>query len=269
MDIHNKEFKHRGRNGYDRYEVDSFLDQIVDDYGDSLDEVVDLKNQMASLNDKVTELQAKVNKYEQKESEVNQALVSAQQTANKIIADAKAEAEKSVKDAKDQSMTDTNYQRQQQDVLKYDYDRLKKEIGEFRTNMQAMLQKEIDNLSDDQWQHALDKYFKTPRFYPEDGSEPVPTAETQEEEFAREARLADEFTDDLDENDYELVDDDVDIDDDDEVDSSEEVVEADDDSEPQPMTGDSSNHETINTEAPARKDTGVNIVFPDDYKDHN
>ena len=30
MDIHNKEFKHRGRNGYDRYEVDSFLDDVVD-----------------------------------------------------------------------------------------------------------------------------------------------------------------------------------------------------------------------------------------------
>ena len=43
MDIHNKEFKPRGRNGYDRYEVDNFLDEVVDNYGDALDEVVDLK----------------------------------------------------------------------------------------------------------------------------------------------------------------------------------------------------------------------------------
>lgn len=49
MQIHDKEFKRRGRNGYDSYEVDEFLDAIIDDYGDCLDEVVDLKNENLSL----------------------------------------------------------------------------------------------------------------------------------------------------------------------------------------------------------------------------
>ena len=53
MDIHNKEFKSKGRNGYDRYEVDSFLDEIVDNYGDALDQIVDLKNEVVSLNSKI------------------------------------------------------------------------------------------------------------------------------------------------------------------------------------------------------------------------
>lgn len=274
MDIHNKEFKHRGRNGYDRYEVDSFLDQIVDDYGDSLDQVVDLKNQVASLNQKIDNLQSRVDEYDKKEEEVNQILVSAQKSANRMIADAKKEAEKTVSDAKKQAQTDTDYQRQQQEVLSDDYKRLKKEVGEFRQHIQDMLQEQIDNLNDDEWQHALDKYFHTERFYPGNGAEPLPTADSQEDEFAREEKLAEEDPPEFDGGDYEFVDDDDDIDDEDidsddldEVDSNEE---SENDDAPQPMTGDSPSHQTMNLgDEPKRRSSDVNIVFPDDYKDHN
>ena len=44
MDIHNKEFATKLR-GYDSKQVDSFLDRIVDAYGDALDQIVDLKNE--------------------------------------------------------------------------------------------------------------------------------------------------------------------------------------------------------------------------------
>ena len=44
MDIHNKEFATKLR-GYDSKQVDSFLDRIVDAYGDALDQIVYLKNQ--------------------------------------------------------------------------------------------------------------------------------------------------------------------------------------------------------------------------------
>ena len=71
MDIHNKEFKHHGRSGYDRYEVDSYLDQIVDSYGDALDEVVDLKNQNVTLTEQVHQLEQKLADFEQKRSELN------------------------------------------------------------------------------------------------------------------------------------------------------------------------------------------------------
>lgn len=45
MDIHNKEFSTKLR-GYDSKQVDSFLDRIVDAYGDALDQIVDLKMKM-------------------------------------------------------------------------------------------------------------------------------------------------------------------------------------------------------------------------------
>ncbi|MDO4912151.1 MAG: DivIVA domain-containing protein [Lactobacillus sp.] len=49
MDIHDKEFKHRGAKGYDAYDVDLFLDRIIDDYADTLDENVDLRNRIVEL----------------------------------------------------------------------------------------------------------------------------------------------------------------------------------------------------------------------------
>lgn len=189
MDIHDKEFKRRGRNGYDRYEVDSFLDQIVDDYGDVLDQTVDLKNKVVSLNQEVDNLQEQKNQlqnelsqYANKEQEVNDALISAQESANKIKSDAKEEAEKLLADAKNQAATDTSYERQQTETLSSDYDRLKQEVGQFRNQVKSMLQKQIDNLDDDNWQQALDKYFDTARFYPEDGSEPIETVDESQNE---------------------------------------------------------------------------------------
>ncbi|KRM37214.1 cell division initiation protein [Lactobacillus hamsteri DSM 5661 = JCM 6256] len=274
MDIHNKEFKHRGRNGYDRYEVDSFLDQIVDDYGDSLDQVVDLKNQIASLNQKIDNLQSRVDEYDKKEEEVNQILVSAQKSANRMIADAKKQAERTVSEAKKQAQTDTDYQRQQQEVLSDDYKRLKKEVGEFRQHIQEMLQKQIDSLNDSEWQHSLDEYFHTERFYPGNGAEPLPISDSQEDEFAREEKIAeeDENSDDIGEwveVDDDIDDEDIDSDDPDEVDSNEES-EDDEGENPQPMTGDSPSHQTMNiSDEPKRRSSDVNIVFPDDYKDHN
>lgn len=254
MDIHNKEFKHRGRNGYDRYEVDSFLDDVVDSYGDALDQVVDLKNKVVSLNKKVEDMQAQVDEY----SNMKKSLISDQQTVDQLKGNAEAEAKRILDDAKKQAQTEVGYQKQQQEVISNDYKRLKKQIGEFRSHMQAMLQDEINNLNDETWQHALDEYFHTERFYPGNGAEPI----GEEEEIANEAAIDDEDVDNDDVNDVNSSQepDDLDMDLSDDSDD-------DDDSAPKPMTGDSPHHETINLKPEMPKtSSGPTIVFPDDYK---
>lgn len=243
MDIHNKEFKHRGRNGYDRFEVDNFLDDVVDNYGDALDQVVDLKNEVVSLNEKIDHLQDQVNEYNEKQESLNKTIISVQEM--------KEQAKSVLDDARKKATTDTDYQRQQKDIIESDYKRLKKQIGEFRSHVQAMLQEEIDNLTDDEWQHALDEYFHTERFYPGNGAEPI--GEVSEENFAEEDE------------------EDIDNDEEDDVNSSQEPdnldMDSSDDSAPKPMTGDSPSHETIKMKPEMPKSSsGPTIVFPDDYK---
>lgn len=246
MDIHNQEFKKRGLSGYDRREVDTFLDQIVDDYGDTLDQNVDLKNEVIHLRNEVSSLQSQVTKYQQTEEIARDKIVDAQNKAQEIINNAKEEANNQSAQAK----IDKDYQRQQLETITSDYDRVKREVAGYRKYIQELLQKAIKNLDDEDWQKALDKYFSTERFYPPDGSEPITL--TDEEEV-------------VDEDDDE-VDNDGDI----EVNFDEDIDE-DDDDEPHPMEGDSPNVETINSQDTdaSNGESGTTIIFPDDYKKHN
>lgn len=242
MDIHNEEFKKRGLSGYDRREVDSFLDRVVDDYGDALDETIDLKNEVARLKTQVNDLQAKVTKYEQNEEAAKHQLADAHVRAQEIINTATEQAHNETAQAR----VDVDYQKQQLDTIKDDYERVKKEVAGYRTYIQDLLQKAIENLNDDDWQKALDKYFGTERFYPPDGAEPITL--TDEEEIV----------DEDDEEDTGIVDKDDDYE-----------VNFDEEDDPQPMAGDSSNSETIdlnNEEGPEVQVSGTSIVFPEEYK---
>lgn len=72
IEINKKEFTRRGRRGYDRYEVDSFLDQIVEDYGNALDKNADLNNELTITKERLKDYKAKAEEYDRK----NQILIS-------------------------------------------------------------------------------------------------------------------------------------------------------------------------------------------------
>lgn len=91
MDIHNKEFATKLR-GYDSKQVDSFLDRIVDAYGDALDQIVDLKNENV-------ELKKCVEKYDKVKDSINESLISAQENAEEIKKKTNVEAQEIIKKA--------------------------------------------------------------------------------------------------------------------------------------------------------------------------
>lgn len=249
IDIHNQEFKKRGRHGYDRYEVDSFLDRIVDDYGDVLDDNSDLRNQVYSLKDKNRQLEQIVQKYQEQESQLSQAhemMQKAQQQANDLIAKAKSEIADKRQQAREQANVDSDYEKQQLATIRGDYERLKEQIAQFRNRVQKQLQDEIASLNTEDWQKELDQYFHTERFYPEDG-EPIAMVDPDDDE-----------------------DDEVDNEDQDEVDSEQEIEDEDvqNASRPVPMSGDSPQNETVDKPQAQMPNGGVTISFPEDYKKH-
>lgn len=127
---------------------------------------------------------------------------------------------------------------------------MKQQVGEFRNHIQDLLQKQIDSLNDENWQHELDKYFGTDRFYPVDGSEPIPVTDSEAE---------------LDEDDEDF--DDVQVDNLPIHDVNSYQDPQDDENTLHPMVGDSPNQETVNVEKPKpKKHTGTTIVFPDNHK---
>ena len=254
LEIHNKEFKKRGLSGYDRHEVDSFLDQIINDYGDALDQTVDLKNEIVHLQEQVSDLQKQVKQFQQNENATKEAVGNAKIKAERIINDATVQANNTTEQAK----IDTDYQRQQLETIKSDYERVKKEASGYRSYIQDLLQKAIENLNDENWQKALDQYFDTERFYPPDGAEPIMLTDEDED--------VDDDDDDIDED--EEVDDELDNDIDDEVNFEHNIDENND--SPQPMSGDSPHTETVNTENvnDSNNGSGPTVIFPNDYKNH-
>ena len=92
LDIENKKFSKQVMNGYSVTEVDDFLDEITLDYEKLYKEVADLKN-------RVDEASSEVSKYKTIESTLQNTLVMAQSTAEKIESVAREEAEEIKREA--------------------------------------------------------------------------------------------------------------------------------------------------------------------------
>jgi cell division initiation protein len=231
MDIHNKQFDKKMR-GYDAEQVDAFLDRIVDAYGDALDKIVDLKNSNQ-------ELKAQVDKYAKIKDSLNDSLIEAQRTAKQVNADAKKNADDLLAKGKADAEKQNAELQRQHDSLQNDYELLKNKVEEFRNQTKHLLEQQVKELDDDEWQYYLDKYYGRSRLYPADGGEPIPTSEIEQQAPA------------------------VDNESNPEVNSNQ----AD---QPQIMAGDSPSHEEAGPQPdPQPQQVGPTVVFPDDYKDHD
>ncbi|MBQ8377748.1 MAG: DivIVA domain-containing protein [Oscillospiraceae bacterium] len=79
--------------GYKQEMVDEFLKKVADSYADAL--------RTSQENEaKIIKLVEKINEYREDEEAIKQTLLTAQKSANQIVANAKAEAEKLINDAK-------------------------------------------------------------------------------------------------------------------------------------------------------------------------
>lgn len=283
MEIHNKTFEKKFK-GYDEEEVDKFLDQIVNEYGDILDENSDLKNENNSLKKERETLKNKVDEYDQIKESLNQSLISAQQHADNLQKQANREAkeikEKAQKEADEilskAKLSAGKYNadvREQYGTLSSDYELLKKQVAEFRKEIQIKLQDELDGLSDNAWQQQLDEYYGRSRLYPADGSQPVSIdddddgiMELSEDEIAAEdAAVAAE---EAEKNKQEI----------DKPTSNEvkSVSGLDDSDGPKILIGDSSNNATASVSRDKKAsrlrssdNNGPTIIFPDDDSDND
>lgn len=243
MDIHNQEFKVK-MSGYDRYQVDSFLDQVVDAFGDALDQNVDLENEIVKLQKENKQLKDEITKYDDLKSSVNDSLIAAQKTAEDIRKKAEAEAANIINDANAKADHTTDDLKYQNTTLKNDYERLKAKVLDFREDTKKQLENQIKELDDSSWQYYLDKYYNTERIYPVDGEPIMPdnsAAETTE-------------TSTIDNQSQSSVD----------------LPEGSESTTEEPLTGDSPTAESVKTENREipKNQQGPTIIFPDDYKDH-
>lgn len=145
LDIHNKEFKITLR-GYDRNEVDDFLDQIIRDMEQILRENNELKDQ-------VDRLEEKLDHYYNLEQTLHNALVVAQETAEEVKGAAKREAQLITKEAelKGERLVDDAIAKVRR--MTNELDELRKQSEVFRARLINMLKAQLDMLGAEEWQN--------------------------------------------------------------------------------------------------------------------
>lgn len=296
MDIHNKEFDIKLR-GYDESQVDSFLDRIVDAFGDALDKNIDLTNSNNELKKKNQELEAKIEEYEKIKDSLNQSLISAQANADEVKQKAQAEADQILSDAQQSADDKTKDLKEQYNILNNDYELLKGKVADFRAQTKKLLQDQLDELDDNDWQYYLDKYYGRSRLYPADGSQPVLVDDQEAEENSEVDNQVSEQTQAENESaanddsqaatedqavtetqgssisvsvstgDDSQSADKVDKDQTNEVNSNQGTQ----DDQPKILEGDSPSSEDdgVRKQATPAPSDGPTIIFPDDYKNHN
>ena len=206
---------------------------------------------------------------------MNQSLISAQENADEIKQRAQKQANDILAHAKTAASDKEKDLKGQYETLSNDYELLKGKVADFRDQTKKLLQDQLKELDDHDWQYYLDKYYGRSRLYPADGSQPI-LAKSDDEVQAQNVQQQDP-TNQVDEIvEQPSVDpvqasqsqtlNTVDKPTENEVNSEQDQKEND---APKILEGDSPVHED---EAPQQQNPNINngpmIIFPDDYKDH-
>lgn len=159
--------------GYKKEEVDVFLDEIMMDYQE-------LINENGKLRRKVEELNGQIADNKKSEASVMKTLEEAKSLMSDISASAEKRAEVIIKDAQLEAKKITREARESVSVLTEESEQMKKNIGAFKENYRKMLTGELDRLdgtSDSFFEDLKDDFF--------------PASMTEESEKHKEAHDAD------------------------------------------------------------------------------
>ncbi|HIY91365.1 DivIVA domain-containing protein [Companilactobacillus sp. HBUAS56275] len=159
VEIHDKEFDSKFR-GYDRDQVNEFLQQAAQDYNLALQKNAELEKQLKDTTDQLKY-------FTDMKDALNQSILVAQEAAEKVKSESEQEAqiivEESQKKARDllnQSTDKSN--RILQDAsdrarqVTIETDNLKKSVNSFRKGLQGMLKQQLDMVDNPEWSRLND-----------------------------------------------------------------------------------------------------------------
>ncbi|KRN75718.1 hypothetical protein IV73_GL000213 [Weissella kandleri] len=167
QEIHSKDFTSRGR-GFDKVEVNDFLDQIVIDFENLINENQTLKTKVADAEanaQQVEEMKQSVNSSiliaqeaaerlkKQTESEVEATRTQAEEQAQKIVLDATTKANSVLTDANQDAARVKQESDQEIQKLTAEKEALTQEMAAFKEHLVGVLQNQIDLVNGDpDWQ---------------------------------------------------------------------------------------------------------------------
>jgi cell division initiation protein len=134
MDIHLKEFRTAPAGGYDKEEVDSFLDLVAD-------ELEKAQNRVRELEEALEAMKAKVLHYEDMQQTLQTALTSAQKSAGDILQEARNQAAAIIKRAQERSERILQEMRKEKESILSSFFALRDQIVDQIPQMREVMEK--------------------------------------------------------------------------------------------------------------------------------
>ncbi len=155
LDIHNKEFT-RGFRGYDEDEVNEFLEQVLKDYENVLEENKILKNSLKQSSEQI----AHFNSIEQT---LQKSILIAQEAAEDVRRNSMKESKLIVKEAEKNADRIVNEALSRARKISMEIEDLKKQSKVFRTRFKMLIEAQLDLIQSDDWDNLLEYEIDTER----------------------------------------------------------------------------------------------------------
>lgn len=143
LDIQNKEFSVTLR-GFNREEVNDFLDRLTKDYEGIIKENVQLKEQVESL-------EGKMEHYKRIEETLQKAIVIAQDTAEEVKRNANKEAELIRREAEKDAARIVDESRYKASKILAEHEDLNKQAQVFKLRLRSLVEAQLAALEQETW----------------------------------------------------------------------------------------------------------------------
>ena len=148
LDIHNKEFS-RGFRGYDEDEVNEFLEQIMKDYENVLDENKKLKSDLKETKEQISH-------FNSIEETLQKSILIAQEAAEDVRRNSMQESKLIIKEAEKNADRIVNEALSRARRIALEIEDLKKQSKVFRNRFKMLIEAQLDLIKTDDWDRLME-----------------------------------------------------------------------------------------------------------------
>ena len=153
LDIHNKEFSNKWR-GYDEDEVNEFLEQIMKDYENLIEENKSLKNELTQTN-------AQISHFNTIEETLQKSIMTAQEAAEDVRRNSMKESKLIIKEAEKNADRIVNEALSRARQVSLEVEDLKKQSKVIRNRNKMLIEAQLDLVNAEDWDGLLDYELDT------------------------------------------------------------------------------------------------------------
>ena len=158
LDIHNKEFSRAMFRGYDEDEVNEFLEQVLKDFENVLEEKKMLESNLKQSTEQVTH-------FNTIEETLQKSILTAQEAAEDVRRNSMKESKLIIKEAEKNADRIVNEALSRAQKVSVEIEDLKKQSKVFRNRFKMLIEAQLDLIQVDDWDNLLEYEVDAEKFH--------------------------------------------------------------------------------------------------------